>query len=694
MSLGVSIPKADAIWCEFWLRLDEKEATQGNTSVESIISEFSSVCKSLSIELALHQKLRFPERVIVLAKANGQQLKDLVEAYGNLAEIRLATIPNFEFLTENREEQKGWCEDLLSRITYDFTQTSICILDTGVNASHPLLTHVFDQGSTLAVKPSWNITDTQGHGTQMAGVALYFDLKEKLLSQNPVKINHHLESVKIINQTNNNEPELYGQITQQAIALSEIEHPEFKRVVCLATTAKGPEQDYILGKPSSWSGAIDSLAFGDIDEPSSKRLLFVSAGNLQPQEFDKSTNSQNYLDQNVITSIENPAQSWNAVTVGAYAEFNQIADPVFSKAGFKPLAGHNQLCPYSKTSITWEKEWPNKPDILCCGGNLATNGQEITNCEDLAILTTSNQINAKRFSTIDATSAATAQAAYLASQIYAQYPNHQLWPETVRALLVHSATWPKPLLEKFMCDKKHYTQDCKHPSRQNTSNLLRTCGYGIPNLETALHCFSNNVCMVIQGELQPCSSKDNTNRIHIHSLPWPKKELEKLGEIDATLRVTLSYFIEPAPGIVDPKNKYRYASYGLEFSVNNTNETIEEFQFRRNKIYKEEHPDEMKQESETGKWFIGREARTRGTIQSDFITESAINLCNTNFIAVYPTKGWWGQRTNLKKLEYSVRYSLIVSITTPSIKADLLTPVLNAIATRQKTLITPGIRNL
>ena len=40
-------------------------------------------------------------------------------------------------------------------------------------------------------------TDHNGHGTEMAGVALYYDLKDKLSTSDTVDVYHHLESVKI-----------------------------------------------------------------------------------------------------------------------------------------------------------------------------------------------------------------------------------------------------------------------------------------------------------------------------------------------------------------------------------------------------------------------------------------------------------------------------------------------------------------
>jgi hypothetical protein len=35
--------------------------------------------------------------------------------------------------------------------------------------------------------------------------------------------------------------------------------------------------------------------------------------------------------------------------------------------------------------------------------------------------------------------------------------------------------------------------------------------------------------------------------MHLHQLPWPTEVLEDLGPTQVSMRVTLSYFIEPSP---------------------------------------------------------------------------------------------------------------------------------------------------
>ena len=78
------------------------------------------------------------------------------------------------------------------------------------------------------------------------------------------------------------------------------------------------------------------------------------------------------------------------------------------------------------------------------------------------------------------TSPATAQAAWMAAELYAAYPG--IWPETVRALMIHSARWTDRMYSTFCKD------DTKSGGRRM---LLQTCGYGIPDLNRAIQCMDN-----------------------------------------------------------------------------------------------------------------------------------------------------------------------------------------------------------
>ena len=301
-------------------------------------------------------------------------------------------------------EQAEWATDLAQRVRLPVREDiSVCILDTGVTQNHPLITPGLDLSDVHRYEPSWDASDVRGHGTNMAGLVLYGDLASSLASAQPVELTHRIESVKILPDQGGNDPRLYGAITRDAVSQAEISAPNRQRSVCLAVTS---DIDTNLGRPSSWSAAIDQLCFGD---ENSKRLVLVSAGNIR-----NGISKDNYPAQNEIEPIENPAQAWNAITVGAFTEKTVINDPSF--AGWEPLAPEGELCPTSRTSISWERQWPVKPDILMEGGNWATSGDDCDCPDDLGILTTYRDPTIRHFDIFRDTSAATAAASNLAGE--------------------------------------------------------------------------------------------------------------------------------------------------------------------------------------------------------------------------------------------------------------------------------------
>lgn len=647
-------PTSNPSWYEIWLWYDDRKE---NTSSKTVESNFNDTCNTLNIEIK-KESLIFPERLVKMVFANDTQLWEIVNSTARVCEIRPVPETASFFQNQNYFDQKEWIDDLHSRIEYSIGNASICLLDTGINNHHPLLSPVADDKHKHAVENSWGVDDHQGHGTEMAGIAMFNDLKSALVSDSKIQILHNIESVKVLPPNNPNQPELYGSITQRAMYTAEIFNPSFARTYCMAITA--PEMNTNNGSPTSWSAAIDSIISDADNEGKHPRLVILSAGNVQPQEHAISK----YPQANQLHSVENPGQAWNALTVGAFCNDIKIDDSAYQ--GFKPLAIPLSLSPYSSTSYLWDKKWPIKPEVLFDGGNIATNDSDYTGCEDLSLLTTHFNPSTKFFTTINGTSSAAAQAAWFCAQIYSEYP--KIWPETVRALTVHSSEWTEIMKEQF----------CKDDTKTGRQQLLRSCGYGIPNLQKAIQCLNNSVNMVIEGELQPYNNR-GMNEMHIHELPWPKELLQSLENTVIKVKITLSYFIEPGPGEVGWNDKYRYPSNGLRFDFINNNETVDDFQKRINVAMREDEKDKGDGTSGSARWYLGSKNRDVGSIHSDFCEMSAVDLCECNYIAVFPITGWWKTRNHLKKYDRKMRYSLVVTLSTPDSSIDLYTPIITQI---------------
>lgn len=480
-------------------------------------------------------------------------------------------------------------------------------------------------------------------------------------------LKHCLESVKILPPNGQTPPELYGAVTAEAASRAEIQAPSRRRCFSMAISASG---EHDRGKPTSWSAAIDALAAGRAFDPNSRGLVYLDDGDdgerrlfvLCAGNVDQNALFANHLDRSDIEPIHDPGQAWNGLTVGAFTEKAIINDPNWSN--WQPLAETGDLSPWSTTSMTFGKDWPIKPDVVFEGGNIVTNGKDEFDfpCPDLSLLSTYYKPAQKSFVLSWATSAATAQAARMAAMISAEYPT--LWPEAIRALIVHAAEWTPAMTAQFE----------RMTGKSERARLVRRYGFGAPSPERALRSGSDALTLIAQSSICPFVN-GKMGDIHFFELPWPREVLQGLGAVQVRLRVTLSYFIEPNPGRRGWKKRYRYASHGLRFDIKGPTESMDEFRKRLNKNALEE--DEAKPSIERGPsaWYLGSQERNRGSIHSDILMGSAADLAERGAIAVYPVSGWWKEQPKRDRSHVGARYALVVSIETPEVTTDIWAPV-------------------
>ncbi len=636
-----------------------------NGDALAIENEFREVCQSLEIDCA-EGSLRFPERTVILITANGDKLLAIIKRAEAVAEFRLARETSAFWLDLPNSEQASWTSELLERLDLKdgAEDLAVCILDSGVNWGHPLLSPIIEEKDCLTQDPKFNNSDMEGHGTRMSGVAGYGDLKDSLNSSRPLEVTHRLESVKIWPDVGENAKDLWGLITEQAVSIAEIHNPKRDRILCLAVTSTETRDN---GRPTSWSGAIDKICAGVDGGP--KRLLVLSAGNLKLSHESVLA----YPDLQALEVIHDPAQAWNALTVGAYTELDRITDPQLKDYSVVAKAG--ELSPFSSTSLLWQDKWPLKPDVVFEGGNLAIDETDFYDeSDDLCLITTNHNFTRQLFTSFNMTSAATAYAAWMAAKVKAAYP--ELKPETIRGLIVHSAEWTEQL-------KRQFLDNPESPTKDDVKNLVRICGWGVPNLNRALHTAGNALTLIAERQIQPFRKNDkgrySMGDMDMFTLPWPIEALQALdANVPISLRVTLSYFIEPGPGELGWDHRYRYPSHGLRFSIIRPLEPPGDFEKRINQAARAEG-EKVDSSGNSDRWTLGSNSRHKGSIHSDIWTGSPQELASCNRLAVYPIIGWWRERAHLKQVESIAEYSLIVSILTPDKEVDLYTPVLNQI---------------
>jgi subtilisin family serine protease len=635
------------LWWEVWLRRGADEAP------DALVQRFTERVERCGL-IVNPRRQAFPERVVVLVWSSVERWTRSLAVLNMLAELRRARELNAPFLDLGPHEQGEFIKDACQRLTHPSGDApAVCLLDTGVAQAHPLLQPVLAEADVFAVEPGWGGHDHDGHGTHMAGIGVYgSELAELLAGNRTVALRHRLESVKLLPPMGHNRPELYGALTQEGVARAEFRHPQRKRVTCLAITAS--DRDH--GRPSAWSASLDEHSSGALD--AQRRLYVVAGGNLDVV----SDAGYAYPASNMASGVQDPAQAWNALTVGACTERVAIGEE-----GFTPLAPLGGLCPSSRTSCCWEDQsWPYKPDLCAEGGNYAVDAAGRRDClDELQLLTTAMTSDGRLLGLMRDTSAATAQVARLAAILQARYP--ELRPETIRALLVHSARWTPAMEAAAPGARKDAVQ-----------RRLRCFGYGVPNLGRAIASRDNQVSLIYEGALQPFrqdGSDIKTAEYHLHPLPWPRSVLHALGAVDVTVRVTLSYFIEPSPGNRGWGAKHRYQSHGLRFEMRRPGETESAFRQRVSKLDPSEAVSGAGTAGSSVAWVVGPKSRDRGSLHCDWWTDSAAAVADCGQLAVYPVRGWWSDRPHLGRYDRPARYSLVVSLETASVTTDLYTPI-------------------
>lgn len=461
---------------------------------EDFVDDVTALARALKIQVAPEDRWStFPDVRVVPVHATRDQMQDFLDfGQPGLAEIGFATDDPSILVDLSGREQDGLVEDLAARITWPGADVPVvCLLDTGVNRAHPLIEPALAPEDMHAVDEHWEVDDHyegSGHGTPMAGLALHGDLTGQLADSSRPRLSHRLESVKFLSPVPraDDDPANYGAITKAAVALAELRQPDRKRAICSAATSPNRRGD----RPSRWSAAIDEIASGvdaGEDEEPPRRLFIQSVGNI------RRVDDWSAIDDPTRFPGEDPAQAWNALTVGGVTFKDAIK--VRDRGAWSACASVGNVSPYSRTSSQWpDGTTPIKPEVVFEAGNRATNaaGDQVTDgMPSLSLISTGKGGAFDSLVPFHATSAATAQAARMSAQIMAKHPGY--WPETVRALMVHSARWTEPMRAEVDAAG----------GKTSRSALRRKFGYGMPDLNRALASSSNDFALVAQASIQP-----------------------------------------------------------------------------------------------------------------------------------------------------------------------------------------------
>ena len=664
----VDFAAPDVVWWELWVQVAVGRAER-----------VATLARNSNLDVHA-DRLLFPDTTVIFVHAAADRVATFAERVpGAIAEIRRATGTIAPFLDHGTGGlgQHDWVAELADRVLPPPGGAPVvCALDTGVAAEHPLIAPGLR--GAWAYDGAWGEHDhapNGGHGTAIVGLVLYGDLEPHMNGVRPVELTHGAESMKLLPPHGfpPTTPPSYGVVTQGAVALVEAEQPGRLRSFCLATSTI----DFPPGRPSSWSGALDQIAAGampgdalnDAPPAAPKRLVLVATGNVSGGMM---------IHAAPLQPLEDPSQSWNALTVGGYTTMEQVPAP---PPVLEPVAPANDRSPFSRGSQSLPNDLtPIKPEVLFEAGNMLSD--ETGFCgwhETVSLLAPGSDLAVEPLVPFWATSAAVGVAGNFIGRLQAALPH--LWPETRRALTVDSAAWPQPMRRRLIGRGAHW----KTGSKAEKQRVLREVGYGVPDIERAILSARNDVTMIAEAEIQPFAigADGRTgvfNEMHFYDLPWPRAALEQLENEVVTMKVTLSYFIEPNLTGRAATRPDTYRSFGLRFAMKKRNETPAAFRARVNAA---QEKDGSSVDDEKSCWLLGPKAIQAGSLHCDLWRGYAIDLAGHDAIAVYPVGGWWKSHVGQRRIADRGHYALVISISAPSQAIDLYAEIANLVEVRE-----------
>jgi hypothetical protein len=639
--IGESMPDDESIWVEVWMPGGPELSEDQREAMDEAVREFAALSRSDFVTgmRPLGPVYRGPERDVHLVLSTGAALKALPVLLPSAAEVHRAPEVRPIVLAEAADEAG-------ERVPVESPgplSAAIAVHDSGVSEDHPYI-HPILLGASSVVPGAPSPADTaDGHGTQMAGVAAYSRLAERLVAGRLVP-DAWLVSVRLLESKEDagGDPDrgpLWAERTTESIATAEALAPQRPVIHNISLGAENTALERT--DRTSWSVAADVLGWNS----GMGRVVVVAAGNADPI-----TDRADYPFVNLgPPHLEQPGQAWNVLTVGGYTDLDDLTVQDQERGYPEPLAAGGTLSPHSRTAPGGGNR-PLKPDLVMEAGNTAPGvGLENPEAQGLTILTLDSAWRDR--GTLLRRTWATSPAAAGASNALARIANAHpaLRPATWRGLLAHTADWPQAARDQFP-DKR---------------DLVRAFGYGVPTPERALASDSNRPIMVYEGVIRPShrnAERKPTRTADFIELPLPFDELDRLGEASVGLAVTLSYFIEPT----DNLSRGTYAGGRLRWDLQGPTEDTDGFRGRINLMAREQG---LRPGGGSFDWHIGTTIRSRGTLQHDRARVAASQIAGTRLLAVYPVTGWWEDSS--LTWERRLSYSVIISVDLGDVDVDL-----------------------
>lgn len=468
--------------------------------------------------------------------------KSLLDLLLDFNEVCFAELPpkpylDFTYLNKNLEDF-----EVINRLTDQ--SSAIAVLDSGIISNHPLF-----QGAIADEIPDVNgvISDDTGHGSQVAGLALYGDVK-KCIDKGVFEQNVWIVSAKIMFDDGFRNPiydpeKLLEHQLQDVVDEVTSNYPNCK--IFNLSLGNQINKVYELKKQFNLAVLLDELA-------KEKGVIFtVSAGNISQGNIQLEDYPGYFTKPIPDYKIIDPASAALAITVGSIAhevapyEYNPN-DLYFAPASYNHPSPFTCAGPGFKGMI--------KPELVEYGGNIITNKYERNNLSARILSFNKDFIAGSLFSSGIGTSLSSPKIAHQLALLVNRYPEKS--SNMIKALLISSAKIPieRPTI---------FSNITKNSSDKERQHLLNLYGYGLPSIEEALESSDEKVLLIRENSV-------GLNKVHLYKIELPYSLFEM--KRNRIFSVTLVY----DPPVNKNRTDYLCCSMGFTLFRNTSIEDIRE----------------------------------------------------------------------------------------------------------------------
>ena len=492
----------------------------------------------------------------------------------------------------------------------------IGIIDSGVN-DHPLLDDLII--GAIGIPAELGTNDDWGHGTKVAGIAVFGDLRTQLVA-GQLQRGARICSAKVLDERGQF-PNSRLTARQMREAITRL-HDDFGcRIFVIALGDR--KKIYDGGKVGVWAATLDELS-RELDV-----VIVVSAGNRPPRTGDlieeAVTQYPAYLTEAKNRLCE-PAGAMNVITVGALAHGNGLAPVLAGHVGVLAITQAYEPAPFSRVGPGIDGAI--KPDFVDLGGTLIYDsgvarlrgGEEVP---EAGMMSLHNRFLDQLFTYVSGTSFSAPLVAFKASQVLTAFPAASA--NLIRALLVGSAQTPDAATSKIA----HLGDD----------SARYICGHGQIDLEKAI--FSDDARVVFYAE-------DELAVDHFVVFQVPVPDLFQTTKGRRHIRVSLAY----DPPVKHSRRDYAGVSVGFRLIRGLTPEEI--FEHYRSRIKTEGKAPKMPAVNDCS-FDLGPVLREKSSLQTATASFSRdISHHGDVYYLVVRCSGGWSGDTGHQKFAVTV----------------------------------------